>query len=82
MHTRTTGISMWKQQGRPAIPGMGDVFALGLLINDRYTLANKYTDYVETPDPIPVGTWRSVSASMNTFFSESAIDDIAARHAA
>jgi len=77
MHTRTTGISMWKQQGRPAIPGMGDLFALGLLINDRYGFPNKFTDYVETPDPIPVGTWRSVSASMNTFFSEAAIDDIA-----
>ena len=77
MHARTTGISMWKQQGRPAMPGMGDLFALGLLINDRYGFPNKYTDYVETPDPIPVGTWRSVSASMNTFFSESAIDDVA-----
>lgn len=78
MHSRTTGIGMWKQQGRPPIPGMGDLFALGLLINDRYTFANKFTDHVETPDPIPVGTWRSVSASMNTFFSESAIDDVAA----
>jgi isoquinoline 1-oxidoreductase subunit beta len=76
MHTRTTGISMWKQQGRPAIPGMGDLFALGMLINDRYAFPNKFADYVETPDPIPVGTWRSVSASMNTFFSESAIDDV------
>ncbi len=77
MHSRTTGISMWKQQGRPAIPGMGDVFALGLLINDRYAFPNKFADHVETPDAIPVGTWRSVSASMNTFFSESAIDDVA-----
>ncbi len=77
MHTRSTGIGMWRQQSRPAIPGMGDPFALGLLINDIYTFPNKFTDFVETPDPIPVGTWRSVSASMNTFFSEGAIDDIA-----
>jgi CO/xanthine dehydrogenase Mo-binding subunit len=78
MHSRTTGIGMWKFQGRPAIPGMGDIFALGLLINDKYAFPNKLADYVETPDPIPVGTWRSVSSSMNTFFSESAIDDVAA----
>jgi CO/xanthine dehydrogenase Mo-binding subunit len=77
LHTRTTGINMWKQQGRPPIPGMADPFALGLLINDRYAIPQKFADFVETPYPIPVGTWRSVSASMNTFFSESAIDDIA-----
>ncbi|MCC6172358.1 MAG: xanthine dehydrogenase family protein molybdopterin-binding subunit [Gammaproteobacteria bacterium] len=78
MHSRTTGISMWKYQGRPAIPGMGDPFALGRLINDIYRLPSRHADYVETPDPIPVGTWRSVSSSMNTFFSESALDDVAA----
>ncbi|MCP5360966.1 MAG: xanthine dehydrogenase family protein molybdopterin-binding subunit [Sinobacteraceae bacterium] len=78
LHSRTTGISMWKYQGRAPIPGMGDPFALGLLINDMYRLPVRHADFVETPDPIPVGTWRSVSASMNTFFSESTLDDIAA----
>lgn len=77
MHSRTTGVSMYKYQGRPAVPGMADPFATGLLINDRYDFSNKAVDYVETPDPIPVGTWRSVAQSMNGFFSESAIDDIA-----
>lgn len=78
MHSRTTGISMWKYQGRRAIPGMPDLFAVGMLINSRYDFPNQYIDYVETPEPIPVGTWRSVSQSMNGFFSESAIDDVAA----
>lgn len=77
MHSRTTGISMWKYQGRALPPGMADPFASGLLINDRYDFPNKVVDYVETPDPIPVGTWRSVTQSMNGFFSESAIDDLA-----
>ena len=77
MHSRTTGISMWKYQGRTLPPGMADPFASGLLINDRYDFPNKVVDYVETPDPIPVGTWRSVTQSMNGFFSESAIDDLA-----
>lgn len=78
LHSRTTGINMWKYQGRPAQPGMPDFFAVGALVNDRYAFPNKYVDYVETPDPIPVGTWRSVSSSMNGFFSESAIDDVCA----
>jgi isoquinoline 1-oxidoreductase beta subunit len=77
MHSRTTGISMWKYQGRPAVPGMADPFAAGWLINDNYRFPNKYVDYVETPEPVPVGTWRSVSQSMNCFFSESALDDVA-----
>ncbi len=78
MHSRSTGISMWKYQGRAPIPGYGDPFTTGLLINDRYDLPNSYVDVVETPYPIPVGTWRSVSQSMNGFFSESALDDVAA----
>ena len=78
MHSRTTGISMWSYQGRPPIPGFGDLFAMGLLINDKYAIPDRYVDYVETKLPIPVGTWRSVSLSMNSFFFESALDDIAA----
>lgn len=77
MHSRITGISMWKYQGRPSVPNMADPFVAGWLINDNYKFPNKYIDYVETPEPVPVGTWRSVSQSMNGFFSESAIDDVA-----
>lgn len=77
MHSRITGISMWKYQGRPSPPNLADPFVAGWLINDNYKFPNKYIDYVETPEPVPVGTWRSVSQSMNGFFSESAIDDVA-----
>lgn len=78
MHSRTTGINMWKYQGRAPMGNGGDPFALGLLINDKYAIGNPYADHVETQFPVPVGTWRSVSASMNGFFGESALDDIAA----
>lgn len=78
MHTRITGISMWRYQRRRMVPGMADPFATGLLINDRYDIPKALADYVETPEPVPVGTWRSVAQSMNGFFSESAIDDLAA----
>lgn len=77
MHSRATGISMWRYQGRRPIPGRADLFVVGMLINENYDFPNQYVDYVETPEPIPVGTWRSVSQSQNGFFSESAIDDIA-----
>ena len=77
MHSRTTGISMWRYQGRRPIPGRADPFVVGMLINENYAFDNQYVDYVETPEPIPVGTWRSVSQSQNGFFSESAIDDVA-----
>ena len=78
MHSRTTGISMWKYQKRPPQPGFADLFSTGLLINDRYAIANPFVDCVDADFPVPVGTWRSVSQSMNGFFFESAIDDIAA----
>ncbi len=78
MHSRITGISMWRYKGRQHVPGFGDPFATGGLINDRYAIANAYVDHVATSEPIPVGTWRSVSQSMNCFFFESAIEDIAA----
>ncbi|NBU26007.1 MAG: xanthine dehydrogenase family protein molybdopterin-binding subunit, partial [Gammaproteobacteria bacterium] len=78
LHTRITGISMWRYQNRPPMPGIADPFITGGLIGDRYALPSPCADFVETPEPIPVGTWRSVAASMNAFFSESTIDDIAA----
>lgn len=78
LHTRITGISMWRYQNRPPMPGVADPFITGGLINDRYALPMPCADFVETSEPIPVGTWRSVAASMNGFFSECTVDDIAA----
>lgn len=78
MSSRIAGIDMWAYQGRPPVKGFGDSFAVGGLIADVYAIPNPYAESVPVKLPIPVGTWRSVSASMNTFFSESAIDEIAA----
>jgi CO/xanthine dehydrogenase Mo-binding subunit len=78
LHTRITGISMWRYQKRPPMPGIADPFITGGLISDLYAVPSPCADFVETPEPIPVGTWRSVAASMNGFFSESTLDDIAA----
>jgi isoquinoline 1-oxidoreductase subunit beta len=77
MHSRLVGQSVWRFQGRPAIPGMADPTAAALLIYDIYDFPNKYIDYVDVPWNIPVGLWRSVTLSQNAFFAESAIDEAA-----
>jgi CO/xanthine dehydrogenase Mo-binding subunit len=78
MHSRLAGQSVWRFQGRPPIPGMADPTAASLLIYDLYDFPKKYIDYVDVPWNIPVGLWRSVTLSQNSFFAESAIDEAAA----
>ncbi len=43
-----------------------------------YNFGARLTEYVTHPSPIPVGFWRSVGASLNTFGVESMIDELAA----
>jgi isoquinoline 1-oxidoreductase subunit beta len=42
-----------------------------------YAFGARLTEYVTQPAPIPVGFWRSVGASINTFCVESMIDELA-----
>ncbi|MFO1320017.1 MAG: molybdopterin cofactor-binding domain-containing protein [Burkholderiales bacterium] len=43
-----------------------------------YDFGARLTEYVSHPSPIPVGFWRSVGASLNTFGVESMMDELAA----
>ncbi len=43
-----------------------------------YSFGARLTEWVSHPSPIPVGFWRSVGASINTFAVESMIDELAA----
>lgn len=43
-----------------------------------YSFGSRLTEWVSHPSPIPVGFWRSVGASINTFAVESMIDELAA----
>ncbi len=43
-----------------------------------YALASRLIEWVSHPSPIPVGFWRSVGASINTFVVESMVDELAA----
>jgi CO/xanthine dehydrogenase Mo-binding subunit len=77
MHSRIAGQSIWRFQGKDQIPYTADPTVAALLIYDIYDFPGKYMDFVETPWRIPVGLWRSVTLSQNTFFAESAIDEAA-----
>ncbi len=43
-----------------------------------YDFGSRLTEWVSHPSPIPVGFWRSVGASINTFAVESMMDELAA----
>ena len=43
-----------------------------------YNFGSRVIEWVSHPSPIPVGFWRSVGASINTFAVESLIDELAA----
>jgi isoquinoline 1-oxidoreductase subunit beta len=45
-----------------------------------YAMPNRWVEHVLTHEPVPVGFWRSVGHSYNTFFAESFLDECA--HAA
>ena len=65
-------------------PEMEDAFdrhALdGFLADMPYGVANYLVDYAMCETPVPVGPWRSLNYSQNTFFKESFLDEMA--HAA
>jgi isoquinoline 1-oxidoreductase beta subunit len=42
-----------------------------------YNFGTRVTEWVAHPSPIPVGFWRSVGASINTFAVESMVDELA-----
>jgi len=46
--------------------------------NIPYDIPNILVDYQLVPGPIPLGFWRSVGSSMNGFFRESFMDELAA----
>ncbi len=57
--------------------GIDDTAVEGVTDMD-YSFDNKRVEYVKTDLPIPVGFWRSVGNSINTFTVESFMDELAA----
>ncbi|MCL5123081.1 MAG: xanthine dehydrogenase family protein molybdopterin-binding subunit [Deltaproteobacteria bacterium] len=59
------------------VKGGIDPTAVDGIANMDYSMPNLYVEYVKLDLPIPVGFWRSVGNSSNTFVVESFIDEMA-----
>lgn len=58
-------------------PGAVDSQAVEGAVHLPYTMGIRLTEWVPLPAGIPVGFWRSVGSSINTFAVECAIDELA-----
>ena len=74
---RNVSPSILAQRGA-VLTAKGDSQAYEAAHGLPYNFGSRLTEYVMHGSPIPVGFWRSVGASINTFAVESAIDDAAA----
>lgn len=64
--------------GRLGFPAMGpDATILQAAWEQPYAFPNYRVTGYRAPDAVPVGFWRSVGASQNAFFHESAVDELA-----
>ena len=81
LHGRISGQSLGAyKRMRPPTATLPDGAAVGGTVPDEYAFGAKLAEYVEVGLPVPIGFWRSVSASHNGFFAESIVDELA--HAA
>ena len=42
-----------------------------------YAFPNRLVEYIRHPAPVPVGSWRAIGCSINTFVAESVLDELA-----
>lgn len=74
---RNVSPSILGQRGVP-LGAKGDSQGIEGAVNLPYIMGARVTEWVSHPSPIPVGFWRSVGASLNTFGVECMIDELAA----
>lgn len=73
---RNVSPSILAQRGR-VLPATGDSQATEAATALPYNFGARTTEYVVHPSPVPIGFWRSVGASLNTFAVESMMDELA-----
>ena len=73
---RNVSPSILGQRGA-ALTAKGDSQGIEGAQNLPYNFGARLTEWVSHPSPIPVGFWRSVGASVNTFAVECMIDELA-----
>src|SRR5262249_19076358 len=60
------------------VPGAGpDKTQSEGLFDVPYAIPNQRMEHITVPSPVPQGFWRSVGHSMNAFFMESFVDELA-----
>jgi isoquinoline 1-oxidoreductase beta subunit len=74
---RNVSPSILGQRGAP-LGAKGDSQGIEGAQSLPYNFGTRLTEWVSHPSPIPVGFWRSVGASVNTFGVESMMDELAA----
>jgi isoquinoline 1-oxidoreductase beta subunit len=76
-HARSCGPSIYDERAPGRFGDRADPTSVGGLAPHIYTIPNRRSENVPRPMPLHTGFWRSVSGSMNFFFSESFMDELA-----
>ena len=74
---KVAGHSLLYERWPWMVEERADPTAAGALFNDLYSIPNRRIRYVMRQMPMRGGFWRSVAASMNSFFAESFLDEVA-----
>jgi isoquinoline 1-oxidoreductase subunit beta len=73
---RNVSPSILGQRGA-VLPATGDSQGWEASKDLPYNFGTRLVEWVSHPSPVPVGFWRSVGASINTFAVESMVDELA-----
>ena len=74
---KVAGHSLLMERWPWMVDENADPSSAGALFNDLYAIPNRRISYVMRQMPVRGGFWRSVAASMNSFFAESFLDEVA-----
>ncbi len=74
---KSAGHSLLAERWPWMVEETADPSSVGALFNDLYAIPNRRVSYVMRQMPVRGGFWRSVAASMNSFFAESFLDEVA-----
>ena len=74
---KSAGHSLLAERWPWMVEESADPSSVGALFNDLYAVPDRRVSYVMRQMPVRGGFWRSVAASMNSFFAESFLDEVA-----
>ena len=74
---KSAGHSLLAERWPWMVEESADPSSVGALFNDLYAVPDRRVSYVMRQMPVRGGFWRSVAASMNSFFAESFLDEAA-----